>query len=92
MSDESKGIDKLLIKRTELVGELSLATAEHLRMLQMSSGIDVLLMKQPQSAEGLDSKFETDTRISNSQSRIEALEISLAAVDSDIAESLNSEV
>ncbi|ASJ74858.1 hypothetical protein [Granulosicoccus antarcticus] len=91
MTGESNTIESLMLQRAELIGKLSQATAEHMRILRVSSGIDVLLMKQPQSPEDIKSKSETEARITNSQSHVDMLEASLAVIDNNIETTLNSE-
>ncbi len=92
MSGRPDAIESLLIQRLELVGKLSQATAEHMRILQMSRGIDVLLMKQPESPETCQNRSETDNSIADSQAAIDSLESSLAVIDKSIESIMNTEV
>lgn len=91
MAGQSSAIEILIKKRIALVGKLSQANAEHLRTLQMSSGIDILRMKESESTETAQSKLEADINIASSLVVIDKLEFDLTQVDKQIEEVLDEE-
>ena len=92
MTSESSSTENLILQRIELIGKLSQATAEHLRILQAGSGLDFLLMQQPQSQAFKDEKAEAENKIASNQRFINELESELALIDKRIESTLNAEV
>ena len=91
MSDQVNDIDNLFRKRTTLVGEISQNNAEHMRILQLSSGIDVLLMNDHDSPDTIKNKSEIDAKIASSLARLDKFEAELAKIDKQIEIALNKE-
>lgn len=91
MSDQMNDIDNLFRLRTNLVSEISQTNAEHMRILQLSSGIEVLLMNDHESTEAIQNKSDVEAKISSSLARLEKFEAELAKIDSQIEMALNKE-
>lgn len=91
MSGQASVIESLMQRRIALVGRLSQANAEHLRTLQLSSGIDILRMKESELPETSQSKLEADINIASSLVAIDKLEFDLTQVDKLIEDALNEE-
>lgn len=92
MASETTSIESLLRQRTELIISLSQANADHMRMLQSNSGMEVLLMQDPKSAEHIKNKEEAESKLSSSQNHIQELESRLAVIDKNIETTMNTEV
>ncbi|MGQ7846470.1 hypothetical protein ACUNV4_18460 [Granulosicoccus sp. 3-233] len=91
MSDRPDDLKNLLMQRIELVSSLSEATANHMRLLQKSSGIDVLLLKRDSSAGSQLARQEADDNMASSQAAIDSLEARLAVIDRQIESNNNKE-
>lgn len=91
MSDQLKNIDNLFRQRTNLVREISQSNAEHMRILQLSSGIDVLLMNDNNSPEAIQNKSDIEAKIASSTARLDKFEAELAKIDSQIEIALKEE-
>ncbi len=91
MSDKRSDIDNLFRKRTTLVSEISQNNAEHMRILQLSSGIDVLLMNDHDSPEAIKNKSDIEAKLASSLARLNEFEAELAKIDNQIEVALNKE-
>lgn len=91
MSDQLKDIDNLFRQRTNLVREISQSNAEHMRILQLSSGIEVLLMNDNKSPEAIQNKSDIEAKIASSSARLDEFEAELAKIDSQIEIALKEE-
>lgn len=91
MPDQRSEINSVLRERITLIGKIAQANAEHLRLLQLLSGTEILLMKDPKSPELMQTMSDTEIGITNSQTGIEALEAELAELDTRIEITLNKE-
>ncbi|WP_372580259.1 hypothetical protein [Ruegeria hyattellae] len=84
MSGQSAEITDLFHEWMLLVSTLSQANAEHLRILQLRSGFDILLMKNSDATDVIDSQRESEVNLGASQARIEKLENAVAELDAKI--------
>ena len=91
MSDQLKDIDNLFRQRTNRVREISQSNAEHMRILQLSSGIEVLLMNDNKSPEAIQNKSDIEAKIASSSARLDEFEAELAKIDSQIEIALKEE-
>jgi len=91
MSDQRHDIDNLFRQRTNLVREISQNNAEHMRILQLSSGIEVLLMNDNDSPEAIQNKSDIEAKIASSLARLNEFEAELAKIDSQIEMALKKE-
>lgn len=91
MSDQVNEIDVLFRRRNTLIGNISLKNADHLRMLQLSGGIEVLLLKDDESPNVNQNKSDTDSKIATSLIELSELETELTEIDKQIEFALNKE-
>lgn len=91
MTHPPRFIGDMVRERVSLIGEISKATADYLRMLQLNSGNEILLMKSPGSTESIDTKIETKRKTTSIQACIKELEASLEQLDRDIESTLAEE-
>ncbi len=91
MTGQCEDITKLFEKRMALVCLLSRANAEHLRILQLNSGFDILLMKNSDSTDVADRQNKAEQDLGATQACIDALEKDVAAIDAKIAAATNLE-
>ena len=85
MPGQSEEIANLFEKRMLLVDLLSRANAEHLRILQLNGGFDILLMKDTESTEVTNCQNKAEASLGATQACIDALENDVAKIDAIIA-------
>lgn len=89
MTNHSSIFDKMLYKRTVLICKLSQKNAEHLRLLQLINGAELLLMKDPNSTDEVHVKSDATSKIVNCLAYIAELETEVAEHDKQIEIILN---
>jgi len=62
-----------------------------MRILQLSSGIEVLLMNDHDSPEAKQNKYDIEAKIASSLARLDEYETELAKIDNQIEIALNKE-
>jgi len=62
-----------------------------MRILQLSSGIDVLLMNDHDSSEAIQNKSDVEAKIASSQARLVEFEAQLEKIDNQIEIALQKE-
>ena len=85
MTGQSEDVAQLFQKRMVLVDLLSRANAEHLRILQLNSGFDILLMKDGASDDVTEQQNKAEESLDATRACIDALEKDVAAIDTKIA-------
>ena len=68
-----------------LIDLLSRANAEHLRILQLNSGYDILLMKDAESTDVTNCQTKAEASLGATQACIDALEKDVAEIDAKIS-------
>ncbi len=91
MTGQSEDVAQLFEKRMVLVDLLSRANAEQLRILQLNSGFDILMMKDGPSDDVTDQQNKAEESLDATRACIEALEQDVAAIDAKIAAATNLE-
>lgn len=91
MPGQSTDIAGLFEKRMQVIGKISQETAEHMRLLQLSSGAQVLLMKASEAEAGDAAQQDAEAQLEACQHRLDALELELAGVDEQIATATQKE-
>lgn len=84
MPGQSDDIPILFERRMQLINELSKENAGYLRLLQLRSGQEVLMMKDPDSKETTESQVATEVEFEGCQARIDDLQLKLSRIDEQI--------
>ena len=91
MTGQPEEIAKLFKKRMVLVDMISRATAEHLRVLQLNSGFDILRMKDADSTDVTNCQTKAEASLGATQACIDALEKDVAEIDAKISAATKTE-
>ncbi len=91
MSGQSNDVARLFEMRMQVIGRLSQENAEHLRIVQLRSGQDVLSMKSPDAAEINAAQQDAEAQLEACEQRIGKLELELAEIDKEIATAAQKE-
>lgn len=81
MTDQPSNIRDIMLARLEITQQISAATAEHLRLTQIASGMEVLELGGDDSDATRDGQARTRAALEECEARIAALEERMAALD-----------
>lgn len=84
MSDQGRTEKDVLMKRLETIRTISDVTAEHLRLMQKLSGMQVLDMTQENDPVVAREMGQTENALETCQEKIKALEQRLAQLDEEL--------
>ena len=84
MSEQNNPFQLLMEERMKVLDNLSQENAKYLRLLQLVSGNDILLMKDPSSEAANASQNDSDEALKKSRERLARLEKEMAEIDEKI--------
>ena len=84
MPGQSDDIPRLFERRMQVINGLSQENAALLRLLQQRGGHDILMMKDPDSEETIQTQVATDAEVVGCQARIDDLQLKLSRIDEQI--------
>lgn len=91
MPGQSNDMARLFESRMQVISALSKENAEMLRILQLRSGHDILMMKDPESSETDIGQDAAEDEMKACKARIDALEAQLAGIDQQIETAATTE-
>jgi len=91
MASQSNPFEALLQKRMELLMKIAEANANHLRLQQIKSGKDFILMMEPNGDPSEEPQEDTEAALDVNLIRLEALDQRMARIDQEIANAAGKE-